>query len=73
VLTWRELDVLYLMDGHHTNKEIAQRLGISEETVKTHAANIYGKLEVRSRRDAVTRAYDLGILRAETHRVPRSG
>jgi len=68
-LTWRELDVLQLMDGHHTNKEIAQLLGIAEETVKRHAANIYGKLEVKGRRQAVIRAYELGILHAEARRL----
>jgi len=72
-VTWRELDVLQLMDGHLTNKEIARRLGIGEETVKKHAASIYSKLEAKGRREAVARAYDLGILRAETRRAPRSG
>jgi LuxR family maltose regulon positive regulatory protein len=71
-LTWRELDVLQLMDGHHTNKEIARLLGIAEETVKKHAVNIYGKLQVKGRREAVIRAYELGILRAEARRAPRS-
>jgi LuxR family maltose regulon positive regulatory protein len=71
-LTWRELDVLQLMDGHHTNREIARLLSISEETVKKHAANIYGKLNAKGRRHAVIRAHDLGILRAEDRRTPRS-
>jgi LuxR family maltose regulon positive regulatory protein len=71
-LTWRELDVLQLMEGYHTNKEIAQLLGISDETVKKHAASIYSKLEAKGRRDAVTRAHDLGVLRAQAHRMPRS-
>jgi DNA-binding CsgD family transcriptional regulator len=66
-LTWRELDVLQLMVGHHTNKEIARFLSIAEETVKKHAANIYGKLNVKGRRDAVIRAHDLGILSADAH------
>jgi LuxR family maltose regulon positive regulatory protein len=70
-LTWRELDVLQLMDGHHTNKEIARLLSISEDTVKKHAQNIYGKLQAHGRRDAVIRAYALGILRPEARRTPR--
>jgi DNA-binding CsgD family transcriptional regulator len=71
-LTWRELDVLQLMAEHHTNKEIARLLGIAGETVKRHAANIYGKLDVKGRRDASIRAYELGILRAEARPMPRS-
>jgi LuxR family transcriptional regulator, maltose regulon positive regulatory protein len=64
-LTWRELDVLLLMDGHFTNKEITRLLGLDEETVRRHATNVYSKLRVTGRRDAVLRAYDLGFLRAE--------
>ena len=71
-LTWRELDVLLLMDGHFTNKEIARLLGIDEETVKRHATNIYSKLQVTGREDAVLRAYDLGVLRAEDRETPPS-
>ena len=70
-LTWRELDVLQLMDEHHTNKDIARLLYISEETVKKHAQHIYGKLQANGRRDAVIRAYALGILRVEDRRIPR--
>jgi len=63
--------VLQLMDEHHTNREIARLLSIAEETVKKHAVNIYGKLQARGRRDAVIRAYALGVLRAEARRTPR--
>jgi LuxR family maltose regulon positive regulatory protein len=63
-LTWRELDVLELMDAHLTTNEIARLIGIAEETVVQHVANIYGKLQVTDRRNAMSRAYDLGILRA---------
>jgi len=45
-------------------------LSISDETVKKHAQNIYGKLQAKGRRDAVIRAYALGILRAEARRTP---
>ena len=58
-ITWRELDVLQLMDGHHTNKEIALMLSISEETVKKHAANIYGKLKAEGQ--PIERIIDHGI------------
>jgi LuxR family transcriptional regulator, maltose regulon positive regulatory protein len=71
-LTWRELDVLLLMEGHFTNKEIARLLGLDDETVKRHATNIYRKLRVSGRRDAVLRAYDLGFLRAENRETPPS-
>jgi LuxR family maltose regulon positive regulatory protein len=70
-LTWRELDVLQLMDGHHTNKEIAGLLSISAHTVKKHTQNIYGKLQVTGRRDAVIRAYALGILQAANRPMPQ--
>ena len=53
------------------NKLIAQRLSISEEMVKKHSANIYGKLQAKGGRDAVLRAFALGILQAEARRTPR--
>jgi LuxR family maltose regulon positive regulatory protein len=72
-LTWRELDVLLLMDGHFTNKEIARLLGIPEETVKRHIKNIYDKLQVKGRRDDAIRAYDLGSPRAGNGETPPPG
>jgi LuxR family maltose regulon positive regulatory protein len=69
-LTWRELDVLHLLDGRHTNREIAQQLCIAEETVKKHAVNIYAKLHVTGRREAVARAYALGLLNEHDLRPP---
>jgi two-component system, NarL family, response regulator LiaR len=48
------------------SQEIADRLIISLTTVKTHATNIFGKLGVASRIQAVTRARALGILPAQT-------
>jgi len=61
-LSNRELDVLLLLGERLTNKEIAERLCISPITVKTHTANIYRKLKVKSRRQAVARAVKLGLL-----------
>jgi LuxR family maltose regulon positive regulatory protein len=61
-LSPRELDVLTTIAEGLSNQEIAQRLFISERTVKWHASNIYGKLQVSNRTEAVTRARALGIL-----------
>ncbi len=61
-LTPRELDILTLLQKPLSNKEIAQKLHISYETAKRHIANIYGKLGVNRRWDAVARAIELHIL-----------
>jgi DNA-binding NarL/FixJ family response regulator len=61
-LTNRELDVLELLAQRFRNKEIAEKLVISPETVKKHLNNIYGKLNISSRRQAVEKAQNLGIL-----------
>ncbi len=59
-LTEREYEVLRLMAQGHSNAEIAERLFISVNTVKTHSANIFAKLDVRRRTQAVSRARELG-------------
>ena len=61
-LSQRELDVLRLLAGGSTNKEVARQLYISLPTVKWHASNIYGKLGVQNRTQAVAKARALGLL-----------
>ncbi len=61
-LSERELDILKQMAAGKSNKEIAGSLFISEHTVKTHIANIFGKLEVNNRAEAITRAIQKGII-----------
>jgi LuxR family maltose regulon positive regulatory protein len=61
-LTSRELEVLALLPARLSNKEIAYRLGLSPTTVKRHTVNLYGKLGVNKRWDAVLKAEVLGLL-----------
>ena len=61
-LSERELEILQLIADGLSNREIAQQIHLSLPTVKWHASNIYGKLAVRSRTQAVTKARVLGIL-----------
>ena len=61
-LSERELEVLQLIADGLTNREIASRLFLSLNTVKAHTRNIYGKLDVHNRTQAVTTARGLGVL-----------
>jgi DNA-binding NarL/FixJ family response regulator len=61
-LSRRELEVLRLVAAGFTNREAAQKLFISEATVKTHLLHIYAKLEVRDRASAVAAGYQRGLL-----------
>jgi LuxR family maltose regulon positive regulatory protein len=61
-LSERELEVLRLLATGLSNPEIAQRLYIATSTVRSHLKNIYGKLNVHKRWDAVQRAEELGLL-----------
>ena len=61
-ITERELEVLRLLDSELSNREIAQRLFVSLDTVKSHTKHIYAKLGVRARHQAVGRAKELGLM-----------
>jgi LuxR family maltose regulon positive regulatory protein len=63
-LTAREYDILVLLSQRLSNKEIAQKLNITTDTVKRHTYNIFQKLGVNRRADAVARAAALEILAA---------
>ena len=58
----RELAVLHEIAAGHSNKEIAARLHVSPNTVKTHAARLFEKLGARRRTDAIAKARELGIV-----------
>ncbi len=64
-LTEREMDVLKLASKGMTNREIAQNLVISIRTVQVHLSNIFGKLKVGSRTEAVLHALRKGWLKLE--------
>ena len=58
----RELEVLQEIAAGHSNKEIALRLHVSPNTVKTHIARLFEKLEARRRTDALRKARELGLV-----------
>ncbi len=61
-LTERETEILRLMAGGYSNKEIANSLNVAEGTVKNHVSNILSKLGVRDRTRAVLKAFELGLV-----------
>ena len=61
-LSEREVEVLGLLAEGCANKVVARRLGISPNTVKTHVARLFDKLDVASRTQAIARARELGIV-----------
>ncbi len=61
-LTQRENEVLHLLAQGHTNKEIARDLGLAPDTVKTHLSNVYRKLKVNRRTQAIRRAQSLLVI-----------
>jgi len=62
VLTRREREILALLADGFGNKQIAARLGISTNTVKTHLELMFDKLDVSTRTEAVTAAARMGLL-----------
>ena len=68
-LSERELEVLRLLESDLDGPDIARELTVSLATVRTHTRNVYAKLGVNSRRAAVSRAAELGLLsRTRDHR-----
>lgn len=61
-LTPRELEILALIAEGLSNREIAERLYVSENTVKTHSANLFTKLNARRRTQAVQIAKEAGLI-----------
>lgn len=59
----RELEVLQELAAGRSNKEIAAKLAVSPNTVKTHTARLFEKLSAKRRTDAINRARELGIIR----------
>jgi DNA-binding NarL/FixJ family response regulator len=60
-LTEREREVLTLVAQHRTNPEIARQLGLSVKTVRNHVSNIFTKLQVAGRAEAIIQARDAGL------------
>ena len=61
-ITGREYEVLGLLAAGRSNKEIASRLGLSLNTVKTHIGRLYEKLQAARRTDAIARARELSLI-----------
>ena len=61
-ITPREIEILEALAAGFSNREIAERLFVSENTVKTHAARLFDKLSARRRTQAVQRAKEAGLI-----------
>jgi DNA-binding CsgD family transcriptional regulator len=61
-LTARECEILALLASGQSNKELARQLGISPNTVKTHLARLFEKLEVQKRIQAIEKARELALI-----------
>jgi LuxR family maltose regulon positive regulatory protein len=61
-LTERELQVLRLLDSELSGPQIARELFVSHNTLRTHTKHIFSKLEVTTRRAAVRRAHERGLM-----------
>lgn len=62
-ITKREYEVLGLIADGLSNQEIAERLFVSQSTVKTHTSNLFSKLDASRRTQAIQKAKELGLLR----------
>ena len=60
-LTAREREILALMARFHTNPEIAQTLGVTDKTIRNHISNIFNKLQVADRSQAIAKAQQAGL------------
>ena len=69
-LNEREREILALIAEGHTNREIADRLYLAEKTIRWYNTQIYSKLDVSNRHDAVEQAQALGLLETETTETP---
>ena len=61
-ITNKEYETLEFLAAGHSNKEIARKMGVSPNTVKTHLARLYGKLEVQRRTQAIQKAKYLALI-----------
>lgn len=61
-ITPREFEILEALAAGHSNREIAERLIVSENTVKTHAARLFDKLQARRRTQMIQRAKEAGLI-----------
>jgi DNA-binding NarL/FixJ family response regulator len=68
-LTPREMEILRALADGLPNKQIARKLMLSEQTIKYHLTNMYRKLRVTSRTEAIRYAYDHGLLESPVLRV----
>src|SRR5713101_5986904 len=71
-LTHRERDILALLAQGHSAPEIAEKLTLAVSSVKWYLRQLYGKLGVNSKRQAVARARELGLVEAATATAPGS-
>ena len=62
-ITRRELEILELIAKGLSNREIAEQLFVSENTVKTHSSRLFDKLDVKRRTQAVQTAKEMGLIR----------